>query len=178
MKYTSCFTKFLKDTNTHLIGLDPGQQLLQLRFFSTLWPPCNNTQELIPRNLKGGIRSLFDPCVNAMGRRPYCPSRMEVSYCTFGFGAIIRRDLRTLSLPRDSPRDNIFACVIWVYKERQPTLNEIIWRLNYENTRRYNNSPPYVTARWPPQRIPPLNFLGWYILQVDKLYLTSRMDVM
>ena len=23
----------------------------------------------------------------------------------------------------------------------------------------YNNSPPYVTARWPPQQIPPLNFL-------------------
>ena len=65
-----------------------------------------------PRNLKGEIGSLFDPCVNAIGRRPYCPSRMEVSYCTFGFGAIIRRDLRTLSLPRDSPRDNQFACVI------------------------------------------------------------------
>ena len=25
-----------------------------------------------PRNLKGGIGSLFDPCGNAMGRRPYC----------------------------------------------------------------------------------------------------------
>ena len=44
---------------------------------------------------KRGIGSLFDPCVNAIGRRPHCPSRMEVSYCTFGFDAIIRRDLRT-----------------------------------------------------------------------------------
>ena len=35
--------------------------------------------EAIPRNLKGGIRSFFDPCVNAMGWRPYCSSRMEVS---------------------------------------------------------------------------------------------------
>ena len=35
-----------------------------------------------------GIGSLFDPCVNAMGQRPYWLSRMEVSYCTFGFGAI------------------------------------------------------------------------------------------
>ena len=26
---------------------------------------------LVLRNLKGGIRSLFDPCVNAMGRRSY-----------------------------------------------------------------------------------------------------------
>ena len=57
---------------------------------------------------KSGL--FFDPFVNAMGRRPYCPSRMEVSYCTFGFGAIIRRDL--LTLPRDSPRDNLYACVI------------------------------------------------------------------
>ena len=38
------------------------------------------------------------PCVNTMGQRPYYPSRMEMSYCTFGFGAIIRRDLRTLGL--------------------------------------------------------------------------------
>ena len=64
--------------------------------------------------LKGGIGSLFDPCVNDMGQRPYCLSRMEVSYCTFGFGAIIRHDQRTLSLPRDSPRDNQYACAISV----------------------------------------------------------------
>ena len=31
------------------------------------------------RNLKGGIESLFYAYVNAMGRRPYCPSRMDVS---------------------------------------------------------------------------------------------------
>ena len=42
--------------------------------------------EGIPRNLKGKIGSLFDPCVNAMGWRPYWPSHMEASYCTFGFG--------------------------------------------------------------------------------------------
>ena len=33
---------------------------------------------------------------------------------------------------------------------------------------RYNNSPPYVTARWPPQQIPPLNFLGWYTTTHDR----------
>ena len=67
-----------------------------------------------PMSLKGGIGSLF--CVNAMGWRPYCPSRMEVSYCTFGFGTIIRRDLRTLSLlPPDSPRDKQYACVIRIH---------------------------------------------------------------
>ena len=47
---------------------------------------------LEPRNLKGGIGSLFDPCVNTMGWLPNWSSRMKVSYCTFGFGAIIRRD--------------------------------------------------------------------------------------
>ena len=40
----------------------------------------------ISRNFKGGIGSLFDSCVNAMGRRPYWPSREGESYCTFGFG--------------------------------------------------------------------------------------------
>ena len=40
-------------------------------------------------NLRGGgvTGSLFHPCVNAM-EWPYCRSRMEVSYCTLGFGAI------------------------------------------------------------------------------------------
>ena len=65
-----------------------------------------------PRNLKRGIGSLFDHCVNAMGQRPYCPSHMEVSYCIFGFSTIVRCDLRTLSLPCDSPRDNQHVCVI------------------------------------------------------------------
>ena len=42
----------------------------------------------LPRNLKEGFGSLLaDLCVNTMGRRLYCPLHMEVSYCTFGFGA-------------------------------------------------------------------------------------------
>ena len=65
--------------------------------------------------LKGESGLFFGPCVNAMAWRPYCPSCMEASYCTFGFGTFIRRDLRTLSLPRDSPRDHQYACVIWVH---------------------------------------------------------------
>ena len=71
-----------------------------------------NLSQYASRNLKGDIGSLFDPCVNAMGQRPYCPSRMKVSYCTFGFGVIIRCDLLTSSLPHDSLRDNQYACVI------------------------------------------------------------------
>ena len=39
-------------------------------------------------NFKGGIRSLFDHCVNAMGRRPYWPSCMEVSYRGFSCDVI------------------------------------------------------------------------------------------
>ena len=67
----------------------------------------DNVDVFLSRNLKRGIGSLFDPCVNAMGRQPYWPSHMEVSYCTFGFGANIQRDLRILLLPRDSPHDNL-----------------------------------------------------------------------
>ena len=55
------------------------------------------------RNLKEGIGYLFDACVNTMGWRPYCLSRMEVSYCTFGFGAITH------------PHDNQYVCVICVH---------------------------------------------------------------
>ena len=91
-----------------------------------------------PRNFNKGIGSLFDPCVNAMGQQPYCPSRMVARNCTFGFGAIIRCDLRTLSLPRDSsPRG-----------KGNSRLAKLFCGLSYD-----------MTARWPPQQIPPLNFL-------------------
>ena len=85
---------------------------------------------------------------------------MEVSHCTFGFGAIIRHDLRTLSLLRDSPCDNYMRVGFKSMQERQLTLNEIAWWLNCKKIQRYNNSPPYMTSRWLPQQIPPLNFLG------------------
>ena len=67
--------------------------------------------EVLPRNFKGGIGSNFDPCFNTMGRWPYLLSRIEVSYCTFGFAAITRRDQRILSFPRDSQLNNPYACV-------------------------------------------------------------------
>ena len=37
---------------------------------------------------------------------------------------------------------------------------KLLGRLSYEIIRRYHNSPPYMMARWPPQQIPPLDFLG------------------
>ena len=65
--------------------------------------------------------------VNPMGQRPYWPSHMEESFCTFGFGAIIRRHLRTLSLPIHHV---ITYVPVWFksMRERQLTLNKIIWR--------------------------------------------------
>ena len=59
----------------------------------------SGSNSAMPSYLKGGIRSLFDTYVNAMGWRPFWWSSMEVSYCTSGFGAIILSNLRTLSLP-------------------------------------------------------------------------------
>ena len=38
------------------------------------------------------------------------------------------------------------------------SLTKLLGRGNYEKVWRYKNSPPYVTARWSPQQIPPLNF--------------------
>ena len=97
-----------------------------------------------------------------MGRQPYCLSCMEVSYCTFGFSVIIWRGLRTLSLPCDSSRDNQYACAIWVHagKATHASRNYLAG-LATKKSGRYNNSPPYVIARWPPQQIPPLKFLEY-----------------
>ena len=41
---------------------------------------------------------------------------------------------------------------------------KLFGRLSYEKIQRYNNSPPYVTARWPLQQIPPFNFLAITLL--------------
>ena len=122
----------------------------------TLKSDGSNTQ-----NFKGGIGSLFDPNVNAIGR-PYWPSPMEVSYFTFRFGAISQRDLCILSLPCDSRRITYIYAWFKSTQEKQLTLNwqNCLAGLNYEKIWRYNNSPPYVTARWPQQQIPPLNFLS------------------
>ena len=43
---------------------------------------------------------------------------------------------------------------------------------------RYNNSPPYVMARWPPQQIPPLNFLGLYSFESNFLALLNPIMTM
>ena len=113
----------------------------------------------VPRNLKGEILSLFDPCINALGQWPYCPSRMEVSYCTFGFGAIIRRDLRTLSRWLKCMRE------LNLHRIGNSRLTKLFGGLRYENIRRYNNLSLYMTARWPPQQISQLNFLGMSLPQ-------------
>ena len=71
-----------------------------------------------PSKFKGESVS-FSPCVNDMERRPYWVSLMEVSYCTFGFGAVIRRDLGTLSLTCNLSHNNHYARVIKSMRERQ-----------------------------------------------------------
>ena len=120
-----------------------------------LWQ-CHSGFE--PRNLKGGIGSLFAPCVNAMGRRPYCSSRMVVSYCTFGFGAVIQRDLCTLSLPCDSPCCNQYASS---RKKGNSRLTKLFGGLSYKKIRRYNNSPPYVHGKMAPTTDSPFKF-PWF----------------
>ena len=95
-----------------------------------------------------------------MGQRPFWRSRMEASCCTFRFGTIIRRDLRTLLLPRVLPCDNLHACVIYVHARKAThTLQNCLVGLE-QKIQRYNNLPPYMTARWPPRQIPPQNFFG------------------
>ena len=98
----------------------------------------------------------FDHCVNAVGRRPYCSSRMEVSYCILGFGAICAHNrYHVIHRAITNMREQFDSC-----RKGNSRYNKIIWRAWLQKIRRYNNSPPYVTARWPPQQIPPLNFLA------------------
>ena len=100
---------------------------------------------MIPRKYKRESGLFF---TNAMEQRPYCRSHMEVSYCTFGFGAICAHNRyhvihRTITDMR-----------AW-FNSRGKGNSRLLGRL------RYNNSAPYVTARWLPQQIPLLNFLEW-----------------
>ena len=45
----------------------------------------------------------------------------------------------------------------------------ITWRAWLQKKiQRYNSSPPYVTAKWPPQQIPPLNFIGCHNVYQQK----------
>ena len=97
---------------------------------------------------------------------------MEVSYCTFEFGAIIQRDLRALSFPCYLLRYHHYAGVYDILHAGKVTMACLagsamkkIWK--------YNNSAPYVTPRWPLQGIPPLNFLDLYRLHNFKLAVTS-----
>ena len=89
--------------------------------------------------------SLSDPCVNATGQRPYCPSGMEVSYCTFRFGAIIQRDLCILSLPCDSLRDNLlFMRDLSPRGKGNSRLMKLLGGVSLEKIWRFNNSPPCI----------------------------------
>ena len=109
--------------------------------------------EFGPMNFKEGIESHFGPCGNAMRRRPYCPSCMERSYgpsdLAQSLGAICAQ-YRYLVIHHAITI--MCACVI----PRVKGNSHLLGGLSYEKIRRYNNSP---TPRWPPQQIPPLNFL-------------------
>ena len=87
------------------------------------------------RNLKGGIRSLFDPCVNATTRQPYFPSRMEVSYCTFGFGAIC-----THYHYRVFHRSITYLCDLSPRGKGNSRLMKLFGGLSDEKIQKYDNS--------------------------------------
>ena len=106
-------------TSKGVVPLSPHNNTIATRMKS----PWLVRVSITNKEFKRGIGTLLDPCVNTMGRRPYCSSCMEVSYCTFRFGAIIQRDLRTLSLPRDSCAITNMRAWFELMQERQLTLN-------------------------------------------------------
>ena len=84
------------------------------------------------RNLKERIRSLFNLCVNAVGRHPYCLSCMEVSYCTFRFGAIIQHTQGTFSLLCDSSHYIQYAWAISGYPDKATCTLNLCGGLSYQ----------------------------------------------
>ena len=75
-----------------------------------------------------------------------------------------------ISLPRDSARDNLYAV------QETHARTKLLGGLNYEKIRRYNNPPPYVTARWPPQQIH-LVVVDSSIIFADIVHVTSAIII-
>ena len=111
-----------------------------------------------PRNSKRVNGALSEPSVNALGQRPYWPSRMERSYCTLGFHSAQSAHI-TVTAWRTA-RQPICVCDWSPRGKDNSHLTKLPDGLSYEKIRSCIYSPPYVTARWPPLQIPPLNFLG------------------
>ena len=88
-----------------------------------------------PRKFKRGIGVSFYPCANAMERWPHWQLHMEVSYCAFGFGVIIRHDMHALSLPCDS------LCLHDLVHTGKAT-HACLAGLATKIIQRYNNSAP------------------------------------
>ena len=114
---------------------------------------------LHPRSLKGGIGLLLTPVLTLWGG-----GHVD---CHIWRWVIVPPDLaRSFSAIYAHYRDHVIHCTItyvhaWCksMQKRQSRLMKLFGGLRCEKIRWYNNSPPYVTARWPPQQIPPLNFL-------------------
>ena len=110
----------------------------------------------LPRNSKGGIGSLFDPCVNAMRRRPYCPSGMEASYCTFGFGMIFTH-YRYRVIHRA-----ITYMLAWFWVHAEKATHALQNYLAGLAAKKSGGTITHLHTRWPPQQTPLFNFLGFY----------------
>ena len=67
----------------------------------------------------------------------------------------------------------MLEAVVTAWKDRDWPTDHIIYYADLEDvslpSQRYNNLPPYVTARWLPQQIPLLNFLGVYATLQDSI---------
>ena len=105
-----------------------------------------------------------------MGLQPFWRSHMEVSYCTSGFGAVIQDDLYIILVNACfTVRWPWCLCDVSSYM-RKATWN-LLGALSWEQILRYNNSPPYVAARWLPQQIPSLNSFGYIPLHFELFHM-------
>ena len=118
---------------------------------------------MIPKNLKGESGLFLTPVWMIRGgghidhhvwRRVIVPSDLARSFgaiCAYYCYNVIHRGITYMHAWFKSTQVEGNSC-----------LTKLFGGLNYEKIQRYNNSPPYVTAKWPPQQTPLLNFLVWY----------------
>ena len=70
---------------------------------------------LEPRNLKGESGLFLTPVLSLWGAAAILPVTYGVELLYLRIWPIIWRDLRTLSIASDLPRNNQYACVTWVH---------------------------------------------------------------
>ena len=131
----------------------------QSNYSTVLTRNLHPRSQVCQRNLKGGIGSFLTPALRLWN------------------GHIDRHIWRWVIVPSDFAQSFGAICAHYHYYmihraithmrawlslpgKGNSRLTKLLCGLSYKKNPELQNSPPYLMIRWPPQQIPPLNFLG------------------